>query len=142
MHGRDEHVHDRGAVPGASLPAVRDAPPEERGGAEEAQMLNDVDAFVLDGVVVEDRHVPDPERERRRGRTRIPASSARSTRVRRRLRRTEVTAARRTPSRHRPEQADDGRAVRDQRRRDDHEQLVLHHVGGEPFVAPLVERRR
>ena len=34
------------------------------------------------------------------------------------------------------------RADGDQWRGDDHQQLVLHHVRGQPLLAPLVERRR
>ena len=59
-----EHVDDGGAVADAAVAAVRDAPPEERRGAEEAQMLDDVDAFVLERAVVQRREVPDPQRDR------------------------------------------------------------------------------
>ena len=63
MNGGGEHVHDRRAVAAATVASVRNAPPEERGGAEETQMLNDVHGLVLERLVVERRQVPDPERE-------------------------------------------------------------------------------
>ena len=46
------------------------------------------------------------------------------------------------PRRHRPEDSDQRRADGDERRGDDHQELVLHHVCGQPLFAPFVERRR
>ena len=63
VNGGDEHVDDGRAVAGAALAAVRDAPPEERGGAEEAQMLDDVH-----GLVLERRSRTAPARARSRAR--------------------------------------------------------------------------
>ena len=65
MNRGGEHVDDRRAVAEAAVAAVRDAPPEQRRGAEETEVLDDVHAFVLERGVVERRHVPDPQREAR-----------------------------------------------------------------------------
>ena len=141
VNGGDEEVHDRGSVSGAALTPVYDAPPEQSGSAEEAEMLEHVDAFVCERRVVERRHVPDPERhavEHERGRRRRHQAPENC------QWRPLNSGDKRLPDagRQRPQDADQRSADRHQRCRDDHQQLVLHHVRSQPALAPFVHRRQ
>ena len=55
-----EYIEDAGAVADAAVSSVRHPPPEERGSAEEADVLHDMNAFMGKRVVVERRQMPYP----------------------------------------------------------------------------------
>ena len=133
VNGGRKHVDDRRAVPGAAVSAVRDAPPEQRRGAEETEMLQ--------------RRA----RPRARARRRTAPADARST-ARAPCRTNAAAGAVSTSSqRDRPLACDGDSRPRDEagdgmaqssaisgaltaikRRGNDHQQLVLHHVRDQP----------
>ena len=121
---------------------MRNAPPEERRGAEEPQVLHDVHGLRVRAQVVEHRDMPDPQRQRMEQKHRCRRGEQCPQRRVSGGRRSAASARRRMRGRHRPQQRDQWSAGRDERRGDDHHQLVLHHVRRQPCVAPLVERRR
>ena len=132
-------VDDGGAVPRPPVPSFNESPPEQYGGHEEADMLRGVQPFVLDGGVVQRRHMPDPERECVQqpdgdGRCEYPP--------RRHQCGPSNELERAAPRLHGqdPNEREQRRARRDERRGDEHQELVLYHVGREPPLAPLVQR--
>ena len=64
VNGGHEQVHDRRPVAVATLAAVHDAPPEERRGTEETEMLDDVHGLMLECLC---RTAPERARSRARG---------------------------------------------------------------------------
>src|SRR5205823_14525985 len=64
MRGGDEYVHDGDAVSHPAVSAVNQRPPEERGGQEEAGMLQRVDEVTSQRRLIPRRQLPDPERDR------------------------------------------------------------------------------
>jgi len=141
VHRGGKDVQRGGPVAGTAVASVREAPPEERRGDEVGQMLGKVQRLVPQRAFVKARHVPHPQRrgmqheDHRRRRERAP----------REARPAPVDAGAELaahPVRQRPQEHHHRCTHRDERRRDDHEQLVLHHVCREPGVAPGGHRRR
>src|SRR5690242_14961384 len=64
VHAGQEHVQHAEPVPDPSVAAVHHAPPEERRGEQEREMLEGVDARVAQRCLVQDRKMPDPQRDR------------------------------------------------------------------------------
>ena len=118
--------------------AAQQRPPEEHAGAEEAHVLDRVNRLVVERGLVERRHVPRPQRDaERERRDRRPRDQRAQTVESRRAPPPGHPAA--TSAREDAERDGHGTGDGKQRRRHDHQELMLDHVRPEQRVGPPLE---